>query len=289
MGQQLYELLRECTMRVSVLGKIGYGTGFFVAPGLILTCAHIFEAVQPNTPSADVYWNGQHYPARMADLRKNYDLALLRVDLTEHPCVCLEEEAKIRDPLTSYGYSDNYPGGDTITCECEGWTEDTQRLLKFKMAQVRPGMSGAPLLNEDTGYVCGIVKRSSDRDSALGGRAITTTAVFQAFAELADQQKQFHKWNRRWSDCLDVQRYQQHSQKASDTLWNVPHQPNPFFIGREDILKYLHNTLTSSGGALRRPQAISGLSGIGKTQIAIEYIYRYHTHYQAFLWPTPDP
>src|SRR5258708_12497009 len=121
-------------MSVAVLGKIGYGTGFFVAPGLILTCAHIFEAVQPNSPSADVYWNGQHYPARMADLRKNYDLALLRVDLTEHPCVYLEEEAKLRDPLTSYGYSDNYPVGDTITCQSESSPQATHPLLKFNTA-----------------------------------------------------------------------------------------------------------------------------------------------------------
>ncbi len=48
-------------------------------------------------------------------------------------------------------------------------------------------------------------------------------------------------------------------------LWNVPYRRNPFFTGREDLLKQLHDHLTSSSvAALTQAQAISGLGGSAK-------------------------
>ncbi len=69
------------------------------------------------------------------------------------------------------------------------------------------------------------------------------------------------------------------------TIWNVPARRNPFFTGREDILEHLHTLLHSDKTvALTQVQAISGLGGIGKTQTAIEYAYRYRHAYQAVFW-----
>ena len=71
----------------------------------------------------------------------------------------------------------------------------------------------------------------------------------------------------------------------SPPIWNVPYRRNPFFTGRENILNHLNAVLQNSKtAALTQAQAISGLGGIGKTQIAIEYAYRYRDQYKAILW-----
>jgi tetratricopeptide (TPR) repeat protein/transcriptional regulator with XRE-family HTH domain len=70
-------------------------------------------------------------------------------------------------------------------------------------------------------------------------------------------------------------------------IWNVPYEQNPVFTGRESILQQLRDALiTSSAAALT--QTISGLGGVGKTQIAVEYCYRNRGEYNAVLWANAD-
>jgi Trypsin-like peptidase domain/TIR domain len=207
--EQLIELLRRCTVRLSVPG--GHGTGFFVAPGTILSCAHVVKPAQEAKKSVTAYWNGQAYAASIQrylaethpELQMLYpDLALLKVDkLSDHPCVYLHEKAHLGDKFYSYGYIDDYKGGDPATFVSEGWT-DERKLLKLKAGQAQAGMSGAPVLNLRTGGVCGVMKRSRGVDSDLGGRAVPVSRVFEEFPELREQQRQFHQRDRGWYDCL---------------------------------------------------------------------------------------
>jgi hypothetical protein len=66
-------------------------------------------------------------------------------------------------------------------------------------------------------------------------------------------------------------------------VWNIPHNRNVNFIGREDYLADLHKRLTSKKSSMWA-QAIVGEAGIGKTQIAIEYAYRHQAEYKAVWW-----
>ena len=76
---------------------------------------------------------------------------------------------------------------------------------------------------------------------------------------------------------------------ALPPIWNIPHRRNSYFTGREKLLSGLAAALRAGQTtALSQPQAISGLGGIGKTQIALEYAYRYHQDYQAVLWTSAD-
>lgn len=61
--------------------------------------------------------------------------------------------------------------------------------------------------------------------------------------------------------------------------WNTPHAPNPFFTGREDVLRQLQEALETKGVA-----AVSGMPGVGKTQTAVEYAHRHRSEYKLILW-----
>src|SRR5436305_1266903 len=64
---------------------------------------------------------------------------------------------------------------------------------------------------------------------------------------------------------------------------NIPYSRNNFFIGREEEIRRVHDSLADNGTC-----AITGISGIGKTTVAVEYAFRYREEYQFTLWVQAD-
>lgn len=60
---------------------------------------------------------------------------------------------------------------------------------------------------------------------------------------------------------------------------------NPNFGGRADELERICRVCeTNKSVGTPSIYALTGIGGIGKTQIALEYAYRYHEHYNAVFW-----
>jgi tetratricopeptide (TPR) repeat protein/transcriptional regulator with XRE-family HTH domain len=71
-------------------------------------------------------------------------------------------------------------------------------------------------------------------------------------------------------------------------IWNVPFPRNPFFTGREEVFSHIQAYLHAEKSAGEPPVALCGLGGMGKTQTAVEYCYRFSSEYQAVLWVRAD-
>jgi len=253
------ELLRECSVRIVTAS--GFGTGAFVAPGLVLTCAHVIdrEACGP----LRVSWSGRELAAEIVACHAAPfpDLALLRVPFSEHPCALLDPAVELGDSLYAFGYTGEEPGGDSVTLEYEGPSLRPDELHKLKQGQVRPGFSGAALLNQRTGCVCGVLKATRERTSDLGGRAVPVSAVFSAMAWLVDKQQQHHAADPRWHNCLEpAQRAR--LQCCSDATGNPFLGESEEVIGRDDALRRVFGKLRAGNHC-----SVVGPPGSGKSAL----------------------
>ena len=249
---------QNCTVRIEASGN--RGTGFFVAPQLILTCYHVVK----NHESVDIFWKGnqdQAYTATVEKRCEHADLALLKLDCDnlEHPCVEFDlQTPQNNDNLSIFGYPKDkgvdYPEGDSSPFKFGG--ESFQDGIKYyNLENTKPvfsGFSGSPIWNNRTNKVCGITRLSQ---TYTGARGISTEVILQKLPDLQQLNQNFHQQQKDNSNYINPFQYGS----------SVPPQS---FYGRKKAILDLKNRI----GAIT-PQSINivGLRRNGKTSL-LRYI-----------------
>lgn len=229
--------LQSCTVQLRTNNT--FGTGFFIAPGLILTCAHVVQQTTKNSGEIQTLWRYKNIVWTSKVIRfiedPHIDLALLSIEnfsenlIQRHPCVLLDKtEPLIDEELYSFGYTKNNPNGDSATFKYEGQSfKGNSPFLKLKQGQVEYGISGSPLLILRTGKVCGILSISRNTTSDLGGRAVPVSSVVNNWPDLIEKNHQFHN---------------QHIKKTlSNPFTYGTSVPSALFIGRRRAITDVKN------------------------------------------------
>ncbi len=154
-------------------GEIQEGSGFVVAPGIVVTNAHVVAGVSQPV----VLDNAGRHSAVPILFDPSFDLAVLRVDGLQDPSLRLDDSDVGRGTQAAVlGYPEGgpfqaVPAGVLQLFQAEG--RDiygqglTVRSVYELQATVRPGNSGGPLVEPD-GEVVGVVFSRSSSDSSIG-------------------------------------------------------------------------------------------------------------------------
>ena len=281
---------RECVvaLRITYMNRVATGTGFFVAPHLILTCQHV---VQNASSKIQVIWKNQEYAANILKLENGKlalsvdpDLSLLKLDneSISHPCVYLGTEIRADDNLYGFGYpkkiSAQLAEGDSLRAQYVGPQGDG-KLFTFSSNLIRSGFSGAPLLNSTTNRVCGLIVRErkvtleNDRTirDVSGGTAISISAVLEQWENLREQNEDFHRKDSRWRELaskLHSSLFKQVLVRAQLDFSNAPDSPDIFF-GRDKETEDLKRLIIEDKS---RVVVVLGMGGVGKTAFVLRSV-----------------
>ena len=276
-----------------------WGTGFFVASDLILTCWHVvrhgpwesnnaletIEVLQADPDGAATVAIGT---AVFLERAAPWDLALLRFSPerdqspAHYPVVLPLQESEPADqaplfvgafPFDASGWHEAtylYPGRTTFG-------DPPLPYLRLKHDGVVGGFSGAALIDKARWWVCGVVSRNDLPGGAVdGGLAVPLTLVQldTAFTLHGDELL------RRNREEAHPQLLEPPPSGGSPTTRRILSTIDPppavsGVVGREQELEELAALMGSPGN--NRHVVIHGVSGVGKSELLREYARR-HAH-----------
>jgi tetratricopeptide (TPR) repeat protein len=277
-----------------------WGTGFFVACDLILTCWHVVRHGPLESNSAlETIKVLQAEPvggtpvaigtADFLERAEQWDLALLRFwsgrDLTpaENPVVLPLQEAEPSDqaplfvgsfPFDTNGWHEAnylYPGLTTLG-------DPPLPYLRLKHDGVVGGFSGAALIDKARWWVCGVVSRNDLPGGAIdGGLAVPLTRVQLDTAFPLHGEELLRRNRSEAHPHLLEPPPSGGSPTTRRILSTIDPPPAVSVVGREPELEELAALMGSPGN--NSHVVVHGVSGVGKSELLREYARRHAYRY----------
>ncbi|MEU4425134.1 trypsin-like peptidase domain-containing protein [Actinoplanes sp. NPDC024001] len=209
---QLTKLMKDCLVMISGQSD---GSGFFIAPGTILTCAHVAGPIgaevevtwREHTRSGVVRWASEVSESGTVPYP---DLAVVELGSPPgHPMVWLDDRLpSLKDDVVIFGHARIYhdePDQASGQFRVGGEYGEMIRVIADELV---PGMSGAPVLNATTGGVCAVTKATRGRGHPAGGVVIPLRALRLVMEPAAYQRARranhlYHQGNPQWDMMLD--------------------------------------------------------------------------------------
>ncbi|MFJ5864002.1 FxSxx-COOH system tetratricopeptide repeat protein [Streptomyces parvus] len=158
----------------------------------------------------------------------------------------------------------------------EEWTAAVARRERIIPLAVEPLAAAdtphllAPRLHKNLHGLDETAARAALREAINGGTRPTSPPVFPGSAPTAEP-----------AEAQGSTKPRLPGSTGQPDVWNVRRR-NPDFSGREAVIVQLRESLLSGQQAV--VQALHGMGGIGKTQIALEYAHRFSGQYDLVWW-----
>lgn len=196
-GDPIRSLLESSCVKIR--DKDRGGTGCFVSPQLLITCAHVIpphkrpgdriEIVPDHTPSP--------FEAEILTIERHQDedFCILRsLTYQSSHFLVLDNDVLPGDLLVGYGYPvyDGEVRADGFLAEYEAITRMSDPVRfphgfhKVKNTHIQHGTSGSPMVNLRTGLCIGIITESRDSASERGGWLIPASLLIEKLTGISD-------------------------------------------------------------------------------------------------------
>lgn len=278
------------------------GTAFSIAPDLMLTAYHClkcpitkkllapeaFSIYGRKSEGSRITYELRGVPTEFLALDEDEDWALIRVDFRSDLSLSFAASASPASFFETFGFpeSESIDGlqlTGTVVATDSALNGIRKMQLRGEIVCIEPaGLSGAPVLVADVDsefLVIGVITDSLSSSQSESLYACPAETIFAACNTAQVELPQPKTDSVQTNVTARAPLGQNVAPARRSVVKALPFTQNPVFTGRMDLLMEVSSILDAGESVV-----LTGLGGIGKSQIALEFAYKNSDIYQMVWW-----